>query len=254
MAIAFRNASAWAEHNNSNPTLTLPSGTTAGDRLFMVSIFKPYTVSPTPTAGWSLLVNFADGTTASGNGTGSVKVGVQYIDYTGGESLLAQANSGVVVGASCLLAFSKAGGESWDTPTFVTAAMTTWTTSSQTTSASSSTSVPSGAVVISAAGIRDDSATFTRPTTGIDDSTGAITWNGNYAEAPATHQSSTTGDDYAADTGYRLVTTGATATLRQTATLSASETGTLAWVIQGLATPGTQIPTRSRQTPQILAH
>jgi hypothetical protein len=127
----------------------------------------------------------------------------------------------------------------WATPTFVTAAMTTWTTTPQTTSASSTIDVPSGSVVVGIAAIRDDSGTFTRPTSAISDAASAITWNGNYAEAPATHASTTTGNDMAADMGYRLVTTGASGvTLRQTCdALSAAETGMLAWVVLDDVTP-----------------
>jgi hypothetical protein len=93
--------------------------------------------------------------------------------------------------------------------------------------------VPSGGVVIGVAAIRDDSGTFTRPTDAIADSGGLVTWNGNYVESPATHASTTTGNDMAADAGYRLVTTGAAGvTLQQKCTaLSAAETGQLAWII-----------------------
>src|SRR6185503_7726386 len=105
---------------------------------------------------------------------------------------------------------------------------------SQTVSASSTANVLGGGVVMGLMGIRDDTATMTRPTNGIDDSAGAITWNGNYVESPATHHSTTTGDDGAADLGYRLVSAGATATLRMTGTISAAETGAALWVVQGV--------------------
>ena len=98
--------------------------------------------------------------------------------------------------------------------------------------------MPSGGAVFGIAAIRDDSSTFTRSSTAIADSGAAITWNGNYVESPATHASTTTGNDMAADAGYRLVTTGASGvTLQQSGTLSASETGQAAWIVLGAYTP-----------------
>ena len=76
-------------------------------------------------------------------------------------------------------------------------------------SASSTVDVPSGASSSASSRVSDDSATFTRPRDGYRRRRRPITWNGNYVEAPATHASTTTGNDMAADAGYRLVTTGA---------------------------------------------
>lgn len=124
--------------------------------------------------------------------------------------------------------------------------MTNWTTTSQTVAASATVAVPSDGVVMGLIGICDDSATMTRPTNGIDDSGGLITWNGNYVESPVTHFNSTTGLDMSGDLGHRLVTTGATATLRMTGTISAAETGAGKWVVQGvetLAVPAPPLPT-----------
>ena len=57
-------------------------------------------------------------------------------------------------------------------------------------------------------GVSDDSAAFSRLAADISMVTGTVIWNGNYTEAPATHASTTTGNDMAADAGYRLITTG----------------------------------------------
>jgi hypothetical protein len=61
-----------------------------------------------------------------------------------------------------------------------------------------------------------------------------ITWNGNYVESPATHHSTTTGNDMAADLGHRFVTTGGTAELDCAVTLSNAETGASVWVVQSI--------------------
>lgn len=66
-----------------------------------------------------------------------------------------------------------------------------------------------------------------------------ITWNGNYVESPATHFSTTTGNDMAADLGHRFVTTGgASVDFTGEATLSAAETGAALFVVQSVSVSG----------------
>lgn len=233
MAVSFRVTGAWAELT-ADGTVAIPATPQAGDRMYLFVRVKGFSTSAT-VANWTEITQFADGAVASGNGTGSVRVACWYRDWQSGDAnptidfIFSPSTASVVI-----MVMQKTVADVWATPSFVTAAMTNWTTTSQIVAASSTADVPDGGVVMGLIGIRDDTATMTRPTTGIDDSSAAITWNGNYVESPATHHSTTTGDDGAADLGYRLVTTGATATLRMTGTISAAETGAALWVVQGV--------------------
>lgn len=232
MSVSHRVTGTWTELT-ADGAVSIPATPQAGDRMFLFARWKDFSVTAT-VANWTELIEFADGSSASGNGTGSVKVGCWYRDWQSGDAdptidFSANPNNASVV----IMVMSKGADDVWLTPVAVTAAMTNWTTSSQIVAASSTALVKSGGVVMGLIGIRDDTATMTRPTSGIDDSAGTITWNGNYVESPAAHHSTTTGDDGAADLGYRLVSVGATATLRMTGTISASETGAVLWVIQG---------------------
>lgn len=233
MAVSFRVTGTWAELV-ADGTVAIPATPQAGDRMYLFARWKDFSITAT-VANWTELIEFADGSTATGNGTGSVKVGCWYRDWQSGDTdpiidfSASPTNASVVI-----MVMAKAASDTWLTPVAVTAAMTNWTTTSQTVAASSTANVLGGGVVIGLIGIRDDTATMTRPTSGIDDSIGAVTWNGNYVESPATHHSTTTGDDGAADLGYRLVSAGATATLRMTGTISAAETGAALWVAQGV--------------------
>lgn len=236
----MRGSGSW-QTLTSSFAITIPAAAQAGDRMYLLAAWKPFGVTADVT-GWTEVTEFADGSVANGNGVGSVKVACYYKDHSGSESNPTLTFTGTVdIACAVIVVFSKGAGETWNTPSFVTASMTTWTTSTQTTAASSTVTVPSGGVVIGLAGIRDDSTTITRPTTGIDDSGGLVTWNGNYAEHPVSHVSTTTNNDMSADAGYRLVTTGASGvTLRQTCTaLSAAETGALLWIVQGVSASGT---------------
>lgn len=232
MAVSFRTVGTWAELT-ADGSVTIPATPQAGDRMFLYARWKDFSITAT-VANWTPAVTpFADGAITAGNGTGSVKVGCWYRDWQSGDTDPTIDFSAAPENASVVITVMQKGVDDvWATPIAVTAAITNWTTTSQIVSASATAVVRSGGVVIGLIGLRDDSATMTRPATGIDDSTGAITWNGNYVESPATHHSTTTGFDGAADLGYRLVTIGATATLRMTGTISAAETGAALWVVQ----------------------
>jgi hypothetical protein len=234
MSVTHRVTGSWAELT-ADGSVAIPATPQAGDRMYLFARWKDFSVTATVT-DWTELVEFADGSSTSGNGTGSVKVACWYRDWQSGDTdptidFSANPNNASAV----IIVMAKEAADVWLTPVAVTAAMTNWTTSSQSVVASSTTTVLGGGVVMGLIGIRDDTATMTRPTNGIDDSGGLVTWNGNYVEAPATHHSTITGDDGAADLGYRLVTTGAVSvTLRMTGTISAAETGAALWVAQGV--------------------
>lgn len=235
MSISLRATGTWAELT-ADGTVAIPATPQAGDRMFLFARWKDFSVTVT-VANWTELTEFADGAVSSGNGTGSVKVGCWYRDWQPGDSDPTIDFSASPTNASVVIqVWQKSADDVWQTPVARTAAMTTWTTTSQSVSASATVAVPSSSVVMGLIGIRDDTATMTRPTSGIDDASAAITWDGDYVESPATHHSTTTGEDGAADLGYRLVSVGATATLRMTGTISAAETGAALWVVQGVNT------------------
>lgn len=231
MAVSLRVTGSWAELT-ADGSVAIPSTPQAGDRMFLFARWKDFSITAS-VANWTEVTQFADGSVASGNGVGSVKVACWYRDWQSGDSNPTIDFSANPTNASVvIMVMQKGADDAWATPLFRTAAMTNWTTTSQSVSAGSTLAVPGGSVVMGLIGIRDDTATMTRPTNGIDDAAGAITWNGNHVESPATHHSTTTGDDGAADLGYRLVSVGATATLRMTGTISAAETGAALWVVQ----------------------
>ncbi len=232
MAISLKTAGTWAEYTNDG-AVVIPGTPAAGDRMFLFATWKDFSITAS-VSGWTAIgAEFTDGAVASGNGTGSMKVQAWYRDWQSGDSNPTIDFSGAMLGEAVIMLWQKGATESWNDPSAVTAAWPV-TAATQTISASSTITVPHNSVVMALLGIRDDSATLTRPTTGIDVASG-ITWNGNYVESPATHASTTTGNDMSADLGHRFVTTGAAAqTLRVTATIAAVETGAIKWVIQGL--------------------
>lgn len=237
MAVSHRVTGTWAELTASG-AVAIPATPEAGDRMYLFARWKDFAITAQVTSpeGWTQLAEFADGTINAGNGTGSVKVACWYRDWQSGDTNPTIDFSSSPNNASAVITvMAKGADDVWLTPVAVTAAMTDWTTTSQVVSASATVAVKSGGVVMGLIGIRDDTADMTRPTAGIDDSVGAVTWNGNYVESPDTHHTTTTGFDGAADLGYRLVTTGATATLQMTGTISAAETGAALWVVQGVS-------------------
>lgn len=235
MAVSFRAVGSWengATGLTADEVVAIPAAQVTGDMVLVVACWKDFAITA-QVAGYTELFELADGTTGTGNGLGSMKIGVWYKVATSdaeADPTVDFSTTTGLLGEATVIVFSKSL-TSWETPTFVTAAQTTWTTTPQTTNASATITVPSGSAIVGIAAVRDDSATFTRPTTAIGGA--GVTFNGNYVEAPATHASTTTGNDMACDMGYRLVTTGAAGvTLTQTCdALSAADTGQLAWVI-----------------------
>jgi hypothetical protein len=241
MAISHRATGTWTELT-ADGTVGIPAGATTGDRMYLLAAWKDFAITAT-VANWTEVTEFADGAVSAGNGTGSIKVGCWYKDHAGTEEDPAlDFSSSPTVSGAVIIALQKGGGETWDDPLSVTAALS-WTTSATTTAASSTVTVKNGAAVLNVIGIRDDSATFTRGTSGVDAASG-VTWNGDYVESPATHHSTTTGFDGSYDAGYRLVTTGgAGISLRATGTISAAETGSSLWIVQGVHSDTTVTPT-----------
>lgn len=236
MAITTKASGSWAELT-ATAAVTIPGAPAAGDRMFLYATWKDFSVTASVT-GWTAIgAEFTDGAVATGNGTGSMKVQAWYKDWKTGDTNPTLTFSAGVLAAAVIIILAKDATETWNEPGTVTAAWPV-TATTQTISASSTIYVSNSAMVYAFIGIRDDSATFTRPTTAIDVASG-ITWNGNHATTPGTNFSTTTGNDMAASGGLRGVTTaGVTATLRVTATISAVETGAIKWIVQALGGQG----------------
>lgn len=234
MAISLKATQGWFSSTVVGPvSVTLPAGGAAGDRYYVWAMWKPFSSVATLTAGWTKLVEFADGSVAQGVGIGSMKIACWYRNWVSGITAptitwSSAPNPGVFLHHL----WTPGVGATFDTPTVVTAA---WPSQiSGTVNASSAVSVQNSSVVMCGMGFPASTATMTRPTNAIDASP-AVTWTGNYVEAPASHATTTSGNDAAADTGHRFVTTGnASTTLSASTTLAAAKTGSALWVVQGL--------------------
>lgn len=229
-AITFVDVTAWKVFIDApTNTVTIPAGAASGDRMFFFGCWKDYLVNATLT-DWNEVAEFADGTVASGAGTGSVKVGCWYKDHDGSEAAvgLTFSGGGLQISGGTIIAFRKDGGDTWEAPAAATAAIalaTNWTAT-----ASTDPGITAGDVLIGFCAFRDDSATMTRnATTGLD-ATG-ITWASNLNESPATHLSTSSGQDISGDLGYRIASSGtASAAPTMSGTLAADETGAALWV------------------------
>jgi hypothetical protein len=238
MAISLKATGTWTEAT-ADATPTLVGTPAAGDRYYLWATWKAFGTTAS-VANWTEVTEFTDGSVAAGNGTGSMKVACWYRDWQSGDGDPTIDWSVAPVPAGYVMQlWQKDVSETWDTPAFQTG---DWPSQSTGLAAADSANVdvPNDSVVMALIGIRDDSATLTRPTDGIDINTGgAITWNGNYVESPAAHLTTITSNDTAADLGHRFVTTGGAnkkIEINVTA-LSAAETGAVLWVIQGVSTP-----------------
>jgi hypothetical protein len=246
MALSLKTAGTWAEYTSDLQSVTIPGTPAAGDRMFLFVAWKDFAITLLAPTGWNTIVNaYADGTTGTGNGTGSMSQAIFYKDWQSGDTapqLDFSTATGLLAEAVVML-WQKGAGESWTTPRYVTSAHS-FSTSSVYESADQTIDIADGSVVMCQVATRDDSATFTRTTTSIKDAGGLITWNGNYVESPATHYSTVTGNDHSGDLGHRLVTTGASGvTLQAEAVQSAADSGSLVWVVQNVYTASAQTST-----------
>lgn len=251
MAISLKTAGTWAESTAASTLVALPGTVANGDRYFVFAAWKDYSITASMPAGWTKIPEFTDGSTGTGNGTGSMKVACWYRDWvtgntwhtTNAEHTITYSTATNLLSAAVGMLWQKAAGDRWAAATYQNGDWPNQGSSSASAQADSGAiTLASGAAVMALIGIRDDSATFTRPTTGISLQAGTATWTGNYVESPATHHSSTTGNDMSADLGHRFVNEGAAScNLQVTATLSANETGAILWVHQPLVDPNQNI-------------
>lgn len=244
MAPSLKATGAWTTFNGAISTAaSLVGSPSSGNRYYLWVTWKPYATTCS-VAGWTEVAEYADGTVATNNDVGSVKVACYYRDWVSGDGNPTITWSAIPnIAGYVMQLWQKDPSEEWRTPTFYTAARPATATSS---GASMSSASPGGfasgqpGVIFCLAGIRDDAATFNRTTTSIADSNGTVSFNGNYVESPATHMSTTLGTDLAADLGYRLVTSiGGSGDVQLTTsmTTTGADTGAVLWVLQGVEVP-----------------
>lgn len=225
MAIAPRAVGTWAFAASGSVTPTLPTHVLS-DMLLVRVAYKSSAIATcaasTATSGWNKLGEFHDGTTNSGNGTGSVGVAVFW------KEALSAAETNPTISFSqtvtqvghVAVSYQKDSGQAWVTPVGDGGGFLVSPVSA---TIQSHVSVTSGDMVDVFFGSRDDSA-FTVPTfTQASVTFAAVT------EYPATAGIDATGADGSYDGCYRLATAGtSSAALVATATLAATETGA-AW-------------------------
>jgi hypothetical protein len=245
MAIGAGAAGAWAAVNATTQTVTLPAHAT-GDQLILIAACKAATPASldiqvtTPASGWEKIASFADGTVASGNGTGSVTQAIfrricasssetnPVVTWGGGQT--------AAPGIAVALGFTKGAGEVWLIPAVVQKATNNATSISVTMDSNPGiTAGDWGAITHTT---RDDSA-LTVPTWTATGATLAAV-----VEYPATAIASGTSNDMAGDAAYRSVTSGtASAAPVVTGTQAAAETGVTGFIRLRVATAAAQTAT-----------
>jgi hypothetical protein len=236
VAIAHDSTTAWSIITGDS-TVTIPAGAGTGDMMLILAAWKDFSVSAT-VSGWTeLFDSAAGGSTSNGNGTGTMRVGCWYKEHDGSEANPTLDLLSGVIGAVCMVVFSKDASETWDTPTQTTG-LNESAASSLTITGAANLSLAAGDMLVGVMGVRDDSASFSHGTTGLNAS--GITWAANVTQQPATHASTTTGNDMSASAAYRLASSGtSSAAPTITGLLSASETGTAGFIRLRVTVSGT---------------
>ena len=224
MAITARAAGTWAVSTAATLQVSIPAGATTGDMmllLFSLKCANPPAV-PTIDQSWTVLTPYTNGTTASGNGSGSNTTGMAYKQHTGSETdpTLTWDSGGdsASPGVAVIVAFQKAAGDSWVTPTGSGGGITS--TSSSYSATNSDPGVTAGDMCVAVLGSRDDTA-WTVPTFSQTSATFATA-----TVYPTTPIASATGNDISATAVYRGVNSGTgSGNVTVTGTLAAVETG-----------------------------
>ena len=121
MAISLNTAGSWAYAAAGSVSVTLPTHAT-GDMLLVRVAYKSSAIATcaasTATSGWAKLGEFHDGTTNSGNGTGSVAVALFYKQAASaaeGNPTIDFSQTVTQVGRVAL-SYAKGASEGWVTP------------------------------------------------------------------------------------------------------------------------------------------
>src|SRR3990167_7161408 len=221
MSIAVRAAGAWSP-GTSGFTVGIPAGTTTGDIMLLFLGHKPYSATIDTPTGWTKIAatEGANGTTASGVDTGSVKWACFYREWQSGDgNPTVQAVSSSTPALTVILSFSKTAA-SWETPAAAKGSDTSsGTGSSLTMDADPGITVDDMLAAFSV--IAGNDATFGTPTI-----TAASATIGTVTETPATEGTTTLQDDLEASASTALCTAGTgTAAPVVGWTLSAAQTG-----------------------------
>ena len=223
MAISVRASGTWSVSTTQSPTVTIPTYS-AGDLGILVSTWRPYTVSATVNQSWNEIIDETPGSTANGNGVGSSRVYVAYKVLGASETNPTITRSGAITPAGAvIITLQKAAGDGdWTVTKIATAVEQAMGSTAMSHVLTTTAGILANDLVFALTAVADDSATFTRASTAIS---GGPSWGANVVEYPATHASSTSGNDMAADLIYRAassyVASGQSITV--TATLSAAE-------------------------------
>jgi hypothetical protein len=216
-----------------SPAYTLPTGTAAGDRVFISSVSVGQASAP---SGWTQVLNVNLGSGTMGASTGPRWVMVCYRDYDGVWTMptvtVASAAANTMVGMSQTM--RKATTETWDTPLASSGSHTTLDTAFSVTSPTSLALKTSGALWL---------------TLSFEATPGALTGQ-NFSSpgssfgtllAATAVVNNTTGNDASAVGRFAPITTGATGAPTYTITLTTARTGGVGFVHQGASTAAVTI-------------
>ena len=258
MAITFvgEGPSGWAVNNANNIQGPGEHASTAvGDRVFMIATWKDFGITATcrdaiTSAAWTEIDESADGSVGTGNGVGSMKVGVWYFDWNGtdvaGEILYSTGTNNISLAS--ILTFRKDAGDTWNAPTFTNGSQASSSTISVT--GASNLNYAAGDLMIAILGIRDDGSF-----TSFDATATGITWASALNKAPATDGSTTLGNDASAAAGYRIASSGtSSAAPTMSGTLAAAETGRGTFIRQTVTAAANPRVPYYRPMTQLLAH
>ena len=247
MAITFvgtGNTDTWAVSAASGIVAPAEHASTAvGDRVFLIATWKDFAITAIGEDGvtgldWTEVDESADGSVGTGNGTGSMKVGVWYFDWDGTnvDPQVTFSTSVNQLALGAILTFRKGASDTWNAPTFTNGNQALGSTISVT--GGSNLNYAAGDLLIAILGIRDD-GTFTS----FDATATGITWASSLNKAPSTDGSTTSGNDCSATCGYRIASSGtSSAAPTMSGTLAASETGRGTFIRQTVTTAVAKSP------------
>ena len=219
MAIGFRATGAWVA-TTGNQTVTIPTGTAAGDLMVMFYGTKPYNDAPTIDQGWTDAGAATDGTVAAGIDVGSMQARIFWKIHTGTETNPTVTNATNNVSSVVIVSFSKDSAKDWSLAFGGGGDNTAGTAFSATTS---NISLDVNDWVASFITTRSDAGTVGTFTT----TASGITF-GAFNSQPAAGFVTTSGGDMSARSGYNTVTVGTTiAPITVAATLGAAHTGSM---------------------------
>ena len=223
MAISLRASRAWTAGAGTPQTVTLPSGSAAGDMMIAYIGAKPYTTTlGVSTAGWAAVPGTAgsNGTTASGIDTGSVVWAAFYKVFEAGDVNVTFTLTGVNVALFTVQTFQKDANASWVTPTGGKGSDTSSGTGFSITS-DVSLALKAGDMISGWSSLPGNDATFGTPTL-----TGTGLTIDTPTEEPTAEGSTATGQDFESTAMYAKITAGSASVAPVMGwTLSAAQTG-----------------------------